>query len=267
VIFASDLDSTLIFPARTQPAGQRVWPVEYRDGRVLTCAGTGLTPALAGLAAVGVELVPVTARSRAMLDALAPFAATRYAITAAGGRIWHDGRRMPGWEHQRHRLLTDTASLAHAYAVAAAAFAGEAWIRGEEVVDGLWFFLTAAHDALPDDAAARAREALAALGWSSYAHGRKLYCLPTALRKESALSWLVTHLDADLLAAAGDSEMDLGLLELAPAGFCPAESSLAACPHRPAHTRITTTGCAGAGPEILRAAADLAPPETTEASA
>lgn len=258
MLFASDLDSTLVYPARTQPPDQSTEAAEYRDGRVLTCVSTELPAALVGLATAGVDLVPVTARSRSMLDALTPFRAVRIAITAAGGRIWRDGEPLPQWDRDLTRLLGGAATNAQARAALAAGFTDETWIIGEQVIDDLWFVLLAPHGHLPDDAEPRARDLLASLGWTAYGHGRKLYCLPASLRKETAVRWLVARLDAELIAAAGDSEMDVGLLNLAPTAFCPAGSGLATSPLRPAHVRVTSTPCASAGPEILRGVATLA---------
>jgi hydroxymethylpyrimidine pyrophosphatase-like HAD family hydrolase len=257
MLFASDLDSTLVYPARTQPSDQATEAAEYRDGQVLTCASSELPAALAELAGAGVTLIPVTARSRSMLDALAPFRGTRIAVTAAGGRIWRDGEPLADWDRELRRLLDGAATCAQARTALAAGFAGESWIIGELVIDDSWVILLAPHDKLPADAEPRARQLLADLGWTAYGHGRKLYCIPAELRKETALRWLVARLGADLVAAAGDSEMDVGLLGLAPVAFCPAGSSLASSSLRPAHTRVTSAPCAAAGPEILRAVAAL----------
>lgn len=258
LLFASDLDSTLVYPARTQPAGQVTVAAEYRDGRVLTRASSNLGAALAQLAAAGVHLMPVTARSRSMLDALVPFRDAPIAVTAAGGRIWRKGQPLADWDRELRRQLDGAATCAQARAELTTGFAGASWIIGELIVDESWFILLAPHDRLPADAEPRARQLLAGLGWTAYGHGRKLYCLPAQLRKEAAVHWLLARLEVGLLAAAGDSEMDIGLLNLAPVAFCPAGSSLAGSPLRPPHTRLTSAPAADAGPEILRAVTALA---------
>lgn len=257
VLFASDLDSTLVFPARTHPADQVTAAAEYRDGGVLTCASPGLAPALAQLARTGAAFVPVTARSRAMLDALLPFRGARTAVTAAGGRIWRDGRPVVDWDRQLVRLLDGAASCEQARAALAAGFARESWIIGELVVEESWLILLAPHDQLPDDAEARARQLLVNLGWTAYGHGRKLYCLPAQLRKENAVRWLVEHYETEIVAAAGDSDMDVGLLDLAPVAFCPAGSSLATSLRRPPNVRVTSAPGAAGGLEIVRAVTAL----------
>lgn len=258
MLFATDLDSTLVYPARTQPAEQPTVPAEYRDSTVLTLASTELSTALADLTAAGVELVPVTARSREMLDGLIPFSETRVAVTAAGGRIWRNGQQVLEWDRELARILGDAASPVQARSALAAEFAGAEWIIGEQAIDGVWFFLLAPHDQLPPGAEPRARAALAPLGWTAYGHGRKLYCMPSLLRKETAARWLAEWLGSPIIGTAGDSEMDLGLLELAPVALCPAGSSLASSPLRPAHVRVTQAPAAGAGPEILRTITELA---------
>jgi hypothetical protein len=232
--------------------------VEVRDGQILTCGHVDLPAALADLAAAGVTLVPVTARSRAQLDALTPLAASRLAITAAGGGIWRGPQPLPGWSAVLRRHLAGTASVHQARRRLAAQLRPAPWIIGEQLVDGYFFYLLAGHGQLPDDAEPQARAVLAACGWTAYAHGRKLYCLPTPLRKHTALGWLVDRLGDRLIAVAGDSEMDLDLLSMAPAAFYPAASSLAASSLRPPHARVTVASHAAAGPEILRAVADLA---------
>jgi hydroxymethylpyrimidine pyrophosphatase-like HAD family hydrolase len=258
MLFASDLDSTLVFPTRTNPADQVTAPAEHRDGRSITCANRDLSPALVLLAQAGAQLIPVTARSRTMLDELMPFRGAPTAVTAAGARIWRDGRPVAEWDRRLLRLLDGAATLPHARAVLAAGFADASWIVGELVVEESWLILLAPHDQLPDDAEARARQLLANLGWTAYGHGRKLYCLPAQLRKETAVNWLVERCDADLVAAAGDSEMDIGLLGLAPVAYCPSGSSLATSPRRPRHVRVTSAPGADGGLEIVRAVTALA---------
>jgi hydroxymethylpyrimidine pyrophosphatase-like HAD family hydrolase len=258
VLFASDIDSTLVYPARTQPATQPTEPVEVRDGRVITCASVELRPALAELAAAGVALVPVTARSWEQLTALTPLRHPRLAITAGGGRIWRDGRPVTGWDRVLTNSLGGAATVEQARRELSRRLGPAAWVVGEQFIESRFFLLLAPHGELPADAEALARDWLAGVGWTAYAHGRKLYCLPSGLRKDLALAWLVDTLGERLLAAAGDSEMDASLLAMADVAFCPRGSSLAGSPLRPANARVTRADCAAAGPEIVRAVAGLA---------
>lgn len=258
MLFATDLDSTLVFPARTQPPDHPTEVAEIRDGRVLTCASTALRPALADLARANVRLLPVTARSRAQLAALLQLNRTRVAITASGGRIWTDGRPLPAWDAELRRQLAGAATLGQARAAFAARLGGAGWVIGEELIDDRFFFLMAPYDGLPPDIEADARGWLAPLGWTAYSHGRKLYCLPERMRKEAALTWLLAQLDEPLLATAGDTELDAALLAMSPVAFCPRNSSLAASPLLPAHATVTRAERAAAGPEIVRAVLELA---------
>ena len=225
VLFASDLDSTLVYPVRTQPREQATEAAEYRDGRALTCASTELPTALAQLIAAGVDFVPVTARSRAMLDALTPFRGTRTAVTSAGGRIWLDDEPVAEWDSELRRLLGDIATWAQARAALKPLFAPEKWITGELVIDDSWFILFAPHDRLPDDAEPRARAVLEGLGWTAYGHGRKLYCLPANLRKEAAVSWLGARLEAPLVATAGTANSTSAFSDLPRWRFAPPEAA------------------------------------------
>lgn len=258
MLFATDVDSTLVYPARTQPAHQPTEPAEIRDGRVLTVASTRLRAALIVLRAAGVTLLPVTARSHAQLEALVQLRGARLAITAAGGRVWCDGEPVAAWDVALRRALDGAATLDQAHRLLTRRLAQAPWVVGEELVEERLFYLVAPHGGLPADAEGRARAWLAGAGWTAYAHGRKLYCLPRPMSKETTLGWLAGHLGEPLLAAAGDSEMDASLLTMAPAAFCPRNSSLAVSPLLPAHARITVADCAAAGPEIVHAVADLA---------
>lgn len=258
MLFATDVDSTLVYPARTQPAHQPTEPAEIRDGRVLTVASTGLRAALVDLRAAGVTLLPVTARSRTQLEALVQLRGARLAITAGGGRVWQDGNPVPGWDAELRRALDGAATVDQARRLLARRLARAAWVIGEELIEERFFFLMAPHGELPADVEGQARGWLSGCGWTAHAHGRKLYCLPERMRKETALGWLVDHLGERLVAAAGDSELDAKLLAMAPVALCPRSSSLAASPLLPAHAIITAADCTDAGPEIVHAVADLA---------
>jgi hypothetical protein len=174
--------------------------------------------------------------------------------------VWRDGAALPGWAAQLRRRLDGAADAQQARRHLTRGIAAAPWVIGEEFVDGHLFFFLAPHGQLPADAEHDARDELAEIGWTAYAHGRKLYCLPQQLRKETALSWLIDQAGDALIAAAGDSELDAGLLAMAPVAFCPRNSSLVASPLRPAHTRITEADRAAAGPEIVRAVARLSRP-------
>src|SRR5206468_11420132 len=56
-------------------------------------------------------------------------------------------------------------------------------------------------------------------GWQLSMQGRKLYWVPRSLRKSAAVAEVARRTEADTVAAAGDSLLDIDLLEHADIGI------------------------------------------------
>jgi hydroxymethylpyrimidine pyrophosphatase-like HAD family hydrolase len=260
-LLVSDLDRTLVFPARTLPAGQPAEVVEIYQGRGITVAGRGTLQALDELASGG-AFVPVTTRSEEQLRRITPVwraALQGWAICANGATLLHRGARDRHWEALVDGGAGDSARLAEARTaferdIGSPASVG--WMPLLRDCDGRFLYCTLVLDAVPADLQALASEALAGLGWRAVLHGRKLYALPRHICKGRALAHLRERLDVDAVMAAGDSLLDVELLLAAEERWCPRDAELVALGQVPAGTQITRDVHVLAGQQIAQAGRD-----------
>jgi hypothetical protein len=260
-LFVSDLDRTLVFPARTLPAGQQAEVVEIYQDRGITVASRATLQALDELACSG-AFVPVTTRSEEQLRRITPVwgAALRgWAICANGATLLHRGERDRRWEALVDAGGGDSAPLA----AARTAFERDvgspesvSWMPLLRDCDERFLYCTLLLDAAPADLQARATGALAALGWRAVLHGRKLYALPLHICKGRALAHLRERLEVDAVMAAGDSLLDVELLLAAEERWCPRDAELVTLGRVPAGTQITSDVHVLAGEQIAQAARD-----------
>lgn len=260
-MLVSDLDRTLVHPARTLPAGQRAEVVEVYEGRGITVADPDALAALGELAAGG-AFVPVTTRSQEQLRRIAPIwrlAADGWAICANGATLLHRGRTDPQWR----AIVDDAARGSASVAEARAAFerhvgspGSVGWMPLLRDCDERFLYATLVLARIPDDLVAVADAALAPLRWRAVLHGRKLYALPHHVCKGRALTHLRQRAGVDAVMAAGDSLLDVELLLAAERRWCPRDAELVALGRVPPGTRVTTAVHVAAGVQIARAARD-----------
>ena len=260
-LLVSDLDRTLVHPARTLPPDQSAVVVEIYQERGITVASSGMLSALGELAAGG-AFVPVTTRSEEQLRRITPIwrcAQDGWAICANGATLMHGGRIDREWDALVDRAGRDSAALAQARA------AFEHGIGAPETVDWMpllrdcdarFLYATLRLELIPADLQRRADEALGPLGWHAILHGRKLYALPLHICKGRALAHLRERTGADEVMAAGDSLLDVELLLGAEQRWCPLDAELVALGQVPPGTQITSGVHAQAGEEIALTARD-----------
>ena len=200
----SDLDGTLIFSAARKQVGDIV--IERKDGREISC----ITARQAELFPMLKNVIPVTTRSveqyRRIEFARLGFS-PKYALCANGGVLLVDGEIDTEWSawsaaiyreceaellRFRERLENDPR-------------------RSFEVrlVDGLFLFTKSTEPS----------ETLKYLGnggqCESFFTGEKVYVIPKKLNKGAAVKRLGERLGLSEFAAAGDSLMDLSMLNAA----------------------------------------------------
>lgn len=231
MIVALDLDRTLIHAAASAPAGMDLVVVEELNGAplsVMTSAAAGLYALLCHHATV----VPATTRSLSQYRRVVLPVAPRWAIAANGGQVLRDGQVDAAWQVALGGRI-DVSRLPEAQLVldSAALRTGGAVAR-VTARDGLFVSAVLSAPVAPAELL-RVRGRLAAVGWRLASSGRKVYALPAGLDKEAALAWISGATGEPVVAAAGDSPLDEGMLRLAAAALCPRDSELAAVPGSP----------------------------------
>ncbi|GGV04330.1 hypothetical protein GCM10010182_23300 [Actinomadura cremea] len=248
VLVCSDLDRTLIYsqaafaldgPDETMP---RLLCVEFYQGKPLSYMTESAARTLEDLAAAAV-FVPTTTRTpeqyrRVRLLEKQP----AYAICANGGHLLVDGVDDPDWAASvRSRVSAGCAPLSeiqeHLTGVS-----GEFVLKRRTASD-LFAYTVVDRAALPAGWVDDLTGWCAGRGWRTSLQGRKVYCLPAGLTKAAAAEEVARRTGAAAVLAAGDSLLDIELLDAADAAVRPAHGEL----HDTGWTSPTTDVTASAG--------------------
>lgn len=200
----SDLDGTLIFSAARKQVGDIV--IERKDGREISC----ITARQAELFPKLANVIPVTTRSveqyRRVEFARFGFS-PRYALCANGGILLVDGAPDEEWSERSAAIYRECETELSRFRELLESDPRRSFeVR---LVDGLFLFTKSAEPP----------ETLRYLGngelCESFYTGEKVYVIPRKLNKGAAVEPLAEQLELSEFAAAGDSLMDLSMLNAA----------------------------------------------------
>lgn len=200
----SDLDGTLIFSAKYKQADDIV--IERKDGGEISC----ITKRQAELFPQISRIIPITTRSIEQYRRIdfARFGfSPRYALCDNGGTLLIDGEVSAEWSEWSCGIYENCREELAEYQ----ALLKRDPFRSFEVrlVDGLFLFTKSADP----------RKTLDFLGAGTLCEcfftGQKVYVVPKALNKGAAVKRLAEKLGIARFAAAGDSAMDISMLNAA----------------------------------------------------
>ena len=220
MFFAVDLDNTLIFSYKHYAQGICV---ETKEGKALSFMTPRAYERLQQLKDQ-LTLVPLTTRSLEQYQRIQlwPSGPAAYALTSNGAVLLTSGVPDAVWAAQTAQLIAD--SLPELQRALALLQQDRSVTLTPRLVD----------DAFVYTKSSRMQDSLEALSKmldleKVYldSNGEKLYVLPKALSKGTALKRLASRLGDRCTAAAGDSFFDLSMLEAADAAIIPQDSPLA----------------------------------------
>ena len=274
VLLAADLDRTLIYsrsaaggcsssaargysrsaargysPLAARGAAELV-TVEHYDGvpaSFMTAAAAAMLAELAGEHL----LVPVTTRTQAQLARVVlPGPAPRYAVAANGGVLLVDGVLDPGWAAGVRARLEAVAPLAEAVAAFRAACDPVSCPAIRSAQD-MFCYAVVDRDRLPAEAVEELSAWAVPAGWVTSLQGRKLYLVPRTLTKSAAIAEVAERAGVRIVLAAGDSSLDLDLLQYAYRSVRPGHGELAAAGWREPHVDALDSTGVVAGEQIV----------------
>jgi hydroxymethylpyrimidine pyrophosphatase-like HAD family hydrolase len=231
MIYASDLDMTLIFSRRSMivpedEPGIRI--VEWINGNSQSFMSEA---SIAMLKALNERLVfvPVTTRTMAQYRRIEVFQqdiVPAYAITSNGGRILIKGEEDAHWQRLvKDRLKRAACSADEARGLFAPIVQPE-WVMEERLCDELFYVYMVDRDRMPLEAVQERAELLAEHGWELSVQGRKVYIVPSVVNKRDAVAYIRQRHPEAALIASGDSLLDRTLLEAADDAIAPAHGEL-----------------------------------------
>jgi hydroxymethylpyrimidine pyrophosphatase-like HAD family hydrolase len=217
MIFASDLDRTLIYSARAlhefgYPVGAGLKPVEKRDGEWVSFMTEASFKLLLEISQK-YRFVPITTRTTSQFKRIEIFQKDiplEYAITTNGAIILRNGKPLEEWTRViSSKIKKESAApqeLLSFFETENISFHGEI----KQVEDLFFYFL------LENPVSREKKKAVSSMaekfGWRISLQGRKLYFMPKGISKGDALSFICNQIGTEALAGSGDSILDLDFL-------------------------------------------------------
>jgi hypothetical protein len=230
VLLAADLDRTLIYSRSALALGDEspepeLVCVEEHEGKHASFMTASAAKGLANLPADAM-LMPVTTRIPDQYRRVRlPGPAAKYASVANGGVLLVDGHRDPDWSRQVAARLADAMPLAEVWEHIAQVCRPE-WTVKIRNGAGLFCYAVLHRSKVPAGFVSEVTAWADERGWGTSMQGRKLYWVPYTLTKSSAVAEVARRVGAELVLAAGDSLLDIDLLEHADRGIHPAHGEL-----------------------------------------
>ena len=221
ILFASDLDQTLLYSPRHLPAGLEAHCVEYLQDKPQGFF-TRRTIALLGKVAEQTAFVPVTTRSLEQYRRIAwpEGCAPGMALVTNGAILLDHGEIDEGWKRESLALAQphgEELARLHGILAPSAAF------LHCRIVDGMFLFASCG------DAASAKAQAIRCQRLTELpvrVSGRKIYIFLPELNKGMAVRRLKERVRPDATWAAGDSVIDIPMLREADCALVPSSELL-----------------------------------------
>jgi hydroxymethylpyrimidine pyrophosphatase-like HAD family hydrolase len=230
MIFASDLDGTLIYSKRFIPKGgmQGILPVELKGEKYISYMTEGAAKSLKNLVSQCL-FVPVTTRTVEQYkriffikDEIRP----KYAIVSNGGNLIINGELDINWrDNIQRRIKSEAIELAKVQEKFMEINSPD-WVIDHRVADDLFSYCIVDRNKIPLAELEDFREWLRTNNWNVSLQGRKIYFVPHCICKGMAIEYIKEIEGCSKLMAAGDSLLDLPMLEMADYALCPPHGEL-----------------------------------------
>lgn len=150
-----------------------------------------------------------------------------YAVTNNGAKILHNGAADPDWdEHIRKEILPQSAPVDVVYDFFKDSIDNADWVINFKNLDNLFAYFVLEMDKQPDTFLEDVNEQAEGWGFKVSVQGRKAYLVPKALSKGQALEEINRRLGIEYTMAAGDSNLDKSILEVADYAVRPSHGEL-----------------------------------------
>lgn len=214
MIFASDLDRTLIFSRRRlDPAGPAVIPAEFRQGEPFGFLTPGALEALRTLQQKTVFFLnTMRGLEQARRVEFVADGSCSYLALQNGLYLYRKGREDQDWSAYVRRTVSELP-----LGLSDGADKVLKMLPGIECLSRQYEYLAvffADESAFDDAACAQLAEELARLGWALCRQRRKLYLFPLAIDKGAVLERVRDWEDGAEAAGFGDSGFDLPMLRV-----------------------------------------------------
>ncbi|AOY74814.1 HAD family hydrolase [Clostridium formicaceticum] len=233
MLFTCDLDETLIYGARFLQdenclTKTKVRLIETKDGREISYM---TEEAISRLKALSKKIlfVPVTTRTIEQYKRITLFQKEifpRYAIVSNGGTLLIGGKVDETWEALvKEKVRKNCLSYEEVLLKFKEIYSAD-WVVSQRRADDLFYYFIVRQDCLPKEKLDSFMDWLKENHWNAYLQRRKLYFIPSVINKGEAVEYLCDHISPDFITAAGDSLMDLPMLQKADYSITPLQGEL-----------------------------------------
>ncbi|WP_138754388.1 HAD family hydrolase [Paenibacillus sinopodophylli] len=257
MIFASDLDQTLIYSVRSKGEIEleEMLPVELYDGRYISYMTRLAVEKLTELAGM-MAFVPVTTRIPEQYNRIFGIKERfnpKYVIVSNGGTVLLNGEVDQEWQGVVREAVKQHCADHTEIASLFARISSEHWVKSNDLCDEMFYSIVVERDRLPHAELEALRQQLAPLGWSYSLQGRKIYLVPEKVSKGAAIQYVKDKLGSSYVYAAGDSLLDESLLLAADYALSPSHGELGRYYMEHPHIQFTEARGALASEELLAA--------------
>lgn len=231
MIFASDLDQTLIYSLRSMGSEHEerdLIPAETKDGKTLSYMAVRALYLLRELSERAM-FVPVTTRTIAQygrIHILQDLIKPKYAVTSNGGNLLIDGEPDRSWNRNICRQIESECAPSEQVQKLFQEIASPEWVIGERFCDEMFFAYVIDRKRMPIEAVKELATRLAKEGWETSIQGRKVYLVPRVVNKRDALLHLQELEGKEIRIASGDSLLDRCMLDIAAHAIAPRHGEL-----------------------------------------
>lgn len=262
MIFASDLDRTLIYSKRAfllepdeRPALRLIETLDGKDISYMTVKAIALLQELSET----LTFIPVTTRTTEQYSRITLFQEEiqpAYAVTSNGANVLQNGKPDEDWAGSIKGALANDCLPIPEVLEAFAEISHADWVLKTKTAETFFVYHIVEAGSVPADELLDFEHWLSAQNWSMSLQGRKLYFVPNAINKADAVTYIQGLTGQKTLIAAGDSRLDLPLLQAADAAICPQHGELYQSLD-PARFTITKAKGIKASEEILSGVLDF----------
>ena len=263
VLFASDLDQTLIYSRNSMGmdvSEDELVEVERYEGKPLSYMTKKSQSELWEINESAFFL-PVTTRTQAQYERVTGIfegQAPRFAVISNGAVILENGQPIKEWSDGIRQQCVSRKTIITELLPEIERHFSEDWVLKVREADDWFVYLIVDRARFPEDKLDFYTETFKKLGWGMSLQGRKLYFMPESITKAGAMEYIKKRLEASYVIAAGDSLLDLDLLESADYSMLAShgEAVRSAVPV-PGHVHKTEKHGIKAGEEILARVAEI----------
>ncbi|MFZ5969337.1 MAG: HAD family hydrolase [Bacillota bacterium] len=229
MIFASDLDQTLIYSKRfVTGENHRVRLIETKDEEEISYM---TEKAIDSLKAISQKIlfIPTTTRTVAQYQRISLFhneIVPSYAVVSNGGNIMVKGQLDKGWNEKIHSRIKNECLESHDVLGGFEEIRSEAWVKSLRTADGLFHYCIIEKEHIPKRELEDFSKWLRVNNWHMSLQGRKLYFVPRCVSKWEAIAHIQEREGKETVIAAGDSLLDMPMLDMANYALVPTHGEI-----------------------------------------